>query len=351
MRGSQNGAIAEAPSDMSLPGIHVVKQGDTLWDVCDHYFHNPWEWPRVWSYNPELQNPHWIYPGDRVRLRPPGAEAGGERRMLSAPAVLGRGAGRGPSVPPDTVFLRDRGYLDDEASDVWGEIGGSPDDQLLLSDGDAAYIEVAAGHEPAPGQELSVFRPTSRAPAGEKGTMVAILGTAKVERWDPKTRVARARLIESLDVIERGAKVGPVTRRFEVVPPVRNEVDLTAQIMASFYPHVLYGQNQLVFINRGSKDGLVPGNRFFAIVQGDPYRQTVGTASRLATARVEYHGDQPARIVEKGALGTERDNAYPTEVIGEVRVLTVRDHTAACLVTSSRREIERGQRLLARKGY
>src|SRR5262249_19430488 len=45
-----------------LPPVHLVRRGDTLWDICDRYFHNPWDWPRIWSYNPGLQNPHWIYP-------------------------------------------------------------------------------------------------------------------------------------------------------------------------------------------------------------------------------------------------------------------------------------------------
>jgi nucleoid-associated protein YgaU len=49
-----------------------VKKGDTLWDICDGYFGNPWQWPRVWSYNPDILNPHWIFPGDVVRLRAPG---------------------------------------------------------------------------------------------------------------------------------------------------------------------------------------------------------------------------------------------------------------------------------------
>ena len=52
-----------------VPPTYTVKKGDTLWDICDTYFANPWQWPRVWSYNPEILNPHWIYPGELVRLK------------------------------------------------------------------------------------------------------------------------------------------------------------------------------------------------------------------------------------------------------------------------------------------
>src|SRR5690606_15092968 len=58
------------------PLVHEVRSGDTLWDSCWFYFNNPWEWPRIWSYNAGITNPHWIYPGDRVRLYPEGDEPG-----------------------------------------------------------------------------------------------------------------------------------------------------------------------------------------------------------------------------------------------------------------------------------
>ena len=46
------------------PGRYVVRQGDTLWSLADRFLQNPWEWPRIWSNNPQVENPHLIYPGD-----------------------------------------------------------------------------------------------------------------------------------------------------------------------------------------------------------------------------------------------------------------------------------------------
>src|SRR4029079_6529011 len=54
------------------PELHVGRRGDTLWDICWYYFNDPWQWPKVWSYNAQITNPHWIYPGDLVRLLPRG---------------------------------------------------------------------------------------------------------------------------------------------------------------------------------------------------------------------------------------------------------------------------------------
>ena len=63
-----------------VPDSYTVKHGDTLWAICDTYFQNPYQWPRIWSYNPQIQNPHWIYPGDQVKLH----EGGPRRRRRTA---------------------------------------------------------------------------------------------------------------------------------------------------------------------------------------------------------------------------------------------------------------------------
>lgn len=343
--GSANGSAVLTGKSASVPATHTVKRGDTLWEICDQYFQNPWMWPKIWSYNPEVQNPHWIYPGDQLRLR----VGGGPNTDLNAGAVtLGSGGfvNRRPVVPANTIFLRDRGYVDDDTKDTWGEVGGSPDDQMLLSTGNEVYLEIEKGHDVSLGQELTVFRPLRNV---AKGQVVAILGTARVDKWDADKRIARAKIVESLDVIERGAKVGPVGRRFDVVPPKADAVDLWAQITASIYPHVLYGQNQVVFIDKGEKDGLVPGNRLFVVSKGDVWRRSLSQASEFAAARPTE--DLGHDIEKSGARGRGSDKNYPEEVIGEIRVLRVRDHTATCLVTASTRELEPGTQVVARKGY
>lgn len=351
LRGNPSGDFVSDPEAKgAAPDVYTVKRGDTLWGISDTHFSSPWAWPKVWSMNPEVQNPHWIYPGDQLRLRASRALAqtqpGAQRETLT----IGSGGGlviRRPEVPADTVFLRDRGYVDDEVKDVWGEIGGSPSEVMLLSFGSDVYLEIKKNQDVVVGQELTIFRPLRDMTGGEKGTIVAILGTARVDRWDPKTRIARAHITESLDVIERGAKVGPVGRRFDIVPPQPSEVDVWAKITASLYPHVLYGQEQVVFIDKGEKDGLRPGNRLFAVSKGDQWRKSLSVASEYAAARPE---DEGTGIERTGKRGRGEDQ-YPEEVIGEIRVLRVRDNTATCVVTSTVRELEPGFQVVSRKGY
>jgi hypothetical protein len=339
VRGGANSQGVLDSGALRIPGAHVVRRGDTLWDITGYYYRNPWMWPKVWSYNAQIQNPHWIYPGDQVRLRNDGGDDRGSQ-------TLNGGMNRRASVAPETVFLRDEGYLDDERRDVWGQISGSPEDRMLLTEGVVIYLDIKDDHEPKPNQELTIFR-TVRSVT--RGAVVQILGTVKVEKYDQDRKIARGRIIESLDVIERGANVGPIGRHFDVIPPARNRVDLSAHVLVSVYPRVLHGQNQVIFIDKGSDDGLVPGNRLFVLRRGDPWRASLSGSGDLSDKRIR---DTAELAVEtETARGTERDAQYPDEIVGELRVLRSREKTSACLLTSSRSEIVAGDLAIARKGY
>src|SRR5262249_42235880 len=152
---------------------------------------------------------------------------------------------------PGTIFLRDVGWVDNNKDDDWGEVQGSPDDQMLLSENDDIYIQIENDHDVAVGQLLTIWKPLRTAVSGDaRGLLVSIRGTARIERVNPKTKMVRAKIVESLDVIERGAKVGPVGRRFDVVAPVVSDKDIEASLIASVYPLQIYGQNQVVFIDK-----------------------------------------------------------------------------------------------------
>jgi hypothetical protein len=334
------------------PASHVVRRGDTLWSLCDRYFQNPYQWPRVWSYNPQIKNPHWIYPGDEVRLKE-GTGGGGEGNT----ARTGGGAGSQPQdkmslvdrrrqVPNGTVFLRDQGWLGDESDELWGDITGSAEDKMFLTDLDEVYLGVRPGHDVKIGQELTIFRPRQTAAAG---TIVQILGTARVDQWNSHDRIARAQIVETLDVIERGASIGPIARRFEIVAPKRNDAEVRARVLASLHPNILFGQNQVVFIDKGEAAGLKPGNRLFVMRRGDAWRTSLVTPG--AGYRVSPDDERPLPPMEKTPGASRAADKYPDEVVAELRVVSVKKESAACLVTQSSHEIEMDDVAVARRGY
>ena len=51
-----------------IPETYIVKKGDTLWGISGMYLREPWLWPELWDVNPQIDNPHLIYPGDELYL-------------------------------------------------------------------------------------------------------------------------------------------------------------------------------------------------------------------------------------------------------------------------------------------
>src|SRR3954467_4009084 len=72
------------------PDTYVVRKGDTLWSISARFLQRPWEWPEVWQANPQVHNPHLIYPGDVINL----AYLDGRARL----SVSSQDSGSGPRV-------------------------------------------------------------------------------------------------------------------------------------------------------------------------------------------------------------------------------------------------------------
>jgi len=340
---------------LEVPPIHVVRKGDTLWDLCDSYYSNPWGWPKVWSYNPQIVNPHWIYPGDQIRMRDVNDPVGQRREALagaSAGSAIGKGGGR-RGLPPTTVFLRDHGFLGDPKRDVWGELVGAVEDQMLLSDGNHVYLMMRPGADVKPGQALTIFAPIRKpddVPGARKppGEIVSVKGTIKIDQFNPKTRVARGEVVESLDVIERGYKVGPIGRQFDIVPPKPATKTVQARVLSGVYPHNIMGQHQLTFMDRGSEDGLEPGTRLFVLRQGDSWRSTLNVGNSMLKYRMKIESAKSSDVERTPTDGD--DKQFPSEVVAELRVIRAEKYSSLAIVIETRRELEPGDVAVALQG-
>jgi len=362
-RGSSNGPIylrdgvtsPDAAGQPQGPLTHQVQKGDTLWKICDTYLNNPYQWPRVWSYNPQILNPHWIRPGDMIHIEPPsaggfGGIAGGYANGINAPGnhavfLPGEMLPNGKRfVSPETVYLRDVGYIDDDSQANWGEFVGAPNDKTMLADTDNIYMRIAPGHDIKIGQELTIFRPFQTLGAGK---LVAIQGTVLINEWNARDRVARGRIVETIDAIERSARVGPVGRNFSIVVPVRNTAEVKAHIVASVRPRDFYSQHAIVYIDKGDADGLRPGNRLFVTRHSDGWRDSL--PNDAAATRLADDGDAVPQLETLPRPSIEK--YFPEENFAELRVLTTRAHAAACLLTHTSGEIEMNEEAVAHKGY
>ncbi|MEC7522541.1 MAG: LysM peptidoglycan-binding domain-containing protein [Myxococcota bacterium] len=314
-----------------IPRTYTVRRGDTLWDVTGRFYGNPWEWPRVWSYNPEITNPHWIYPLDTLRLLPPGADA---PVQTTGAAVLSPAR----TMRSGTVFLRQEGYLDREALEGSGTVVGSPEDHMLLAPYDAIYVEFEDDYDGTPSGEWTIFREIEDDERfeDEEGELVRIFGTVRVESYDRDRRTARGTIIEALDPIERGMRVAAMPRRFDMVPPRPADRDVETRVVATLHPRELLGEQQIVFLPVGREDGVAVGNRFFIISAGDRWRDSLNASPDTVGPSVPAP-DEP--------------EAYPAEIVAEAIVVHTRPSSCTVMLTRSTREVNVGDRAEMRSGY
>ncbi len=315
------------------PELHVVRRGDTLWDICWYYFNDPWQWPKVWSYNAQITNPHWIYPGDLVRLLPKGflavvptADPGLD------PDVDPGSSGRPPDVVTPQrrldVAVRQVAFIDKKHLDSSMYVVGAVEDKELLSTGDDIYVSYPEKQVPKVGDRYSIYAEDTRVEHGGKvhGSYVRILGELQITSVKQDKR-AQARITDSSEEIERGSRVGPLLKQFKSVPPARNEVDLQGTIVAMLTAQQLIGQGEVVFIDVGKGSGLKVGNRLFVVRRGDAF--------------------DPKR--DPGYQVGQDDRAFPARALGEVVIIEVGDSISVGLVDRVTEEMGVGDLVMMRK--
>ena len=312
------------------PDLHVVRRGDTLWDISFYYFNDPWQWPKVWSYNPQITNPHWIYPGDLVRLLPRGmfVNAAPDPNAKAAPNDVAMRTTDTLPAPARRleVGLKQTAFLEKKQLDDSITIVGSVDEKAMLSDGDSVYLSYPEGKPPQVGQRYTIYEPGSGVKQGDTpiGSFVRVLGTLEVVSVKQDKR-ARGVIISSTQEIERGAKVGPLLKTYKNVPPVAPKVDAQGSIVALLAREQLIGEGELVFVGLGKASGVEVGNRMYVVRRGDAL---------------------PKKMSEQ--VGQD-DRRFPARALGEIVVVEVGEKVSVGLVTLSVQEMSVGDLVMMQK--
>jgi len=328
------------PALAAEPDYNVVG-GDTLWDLSGRFWNEPTTWPELWALNPQFRNPHIIYPGDPIYLQrgAPGAGAVAEDRVIRLPlerltppgagsenVASGTGAdgAAGGMTAARTGPMRYR-FARGEAMDFiaenpvrrWGTVNNRHQIKVAYAAGEDVEFDVAAGAPVRTGDVLTlvddteeVIHPVSGQP---NGYYVHVLGQLEVLAVDGNRGVGW--LSETYDTVEDGA--GVVAYRQPVL-------ELTAQpsppgmeglVLRGVPGRILFATDDLVFVDRGARQGLVPG------------------------AELEI----PVREGRRDAQGVV-DLGSP---LARLLIVTVEDKTAAGVVVDSRAALEAGDRFAA----
>ncbi len=326
--------------------IYIVEEGDTLWDISELFFEDPHFWPTLWAFNPQITNPHWIYPGDYVVLFP--------KTLTERGGAIVWSQSRYTEKPKDIqIEARSKGFISDRKFKESGKIIFSREERDYLAQYDEIYVEFYIPKKIKRGEEFTIYRKEGDVehPVDKKvaGYQVRHLGVAKV--LGVEKRFVKALLLKTYEEIQRGDMLTDIfTHQFRVQPKA-NRSRLEGVILSAFEEVGNLGESEYVFLDKGRQDGVEPGNRFVVTVRGDG-RKGHGVAARSDVVKKKSawdFGEDEDAPLRPPPVDDELD--LPWEVIGEIMVVEPYDNTSLGVVTRSIKELEIGQRCVMRKGY
>jgi len=127
-------AIAMQQSAPTGERTYVVEAGDTLWSIAEGLYDEPWYWPSLWSYNPQITNPHLIYPGDVLYLSRKSSQTNAEKTITFATS-------RYEAKPKSGIELVRRvGYISSRDYRESGVLEASREERNMLGQLDEGYV-------------------------------------------------------------------------------------------------------------------------------------------------------------------------------------------------------------------
>jgi len=268
------GALADTVKlKANHPDKYTVVKGDTLWDISAHFLQSPWKWPEVWSYNPQIENPHLIYPGDVVYLeydaqgRPVLRVSRGQATVKMSPQVHATRVDTPiASIPLNAIeqFLGEPRVLSRREIDNAGYVIAGKDARLMSGSGDRIYARgLIPGEDPNSTYAVlrigKPYRNPGAKPSDILGYEALHVADARVEDFgDPSTLRVKDSTRETLmgDLLIP-KKASGLDQAFIPKPP---ETPVEGQIVAVIDGVSRVGQFQTVVLNQGEQDGLETGH-------------------------------------------------------------------------------------------
>lgn len=270
------------------PLRYVVKKGDTLWDIAEYFLRDPWYWPELWHANPDIDNPHLIYPGDvlelvwvdgRPQLRRVERLSPQVRELPLDSAV--------PTIPIEAIrqFLQGPRLVTEE------ELARAPyvieflEDRLIGGSGNQIYVRRA---NPADGRQLSAVRAGETYTDPDSGELLGYealpIGRVEIQEFDDISTGVITRSYREMLIGDRllPLDIAALTADFQPHAP-DHEVD--GRIISVYDGVGEIGQYQIVVLNRGTREDIERGHVLDIYKSGRQARDPV-TGERLTLPAV-----------------------------------------------------------------
>ncbi|KQB05522.1 LysM peptidoglycan-binding domain-containing protein [Vibrio metoecus] len=303
----------------NAPTTYTVVKGDTLWDISALYLDSPWLWPRLWQINPEIDNPHLIYPGDKLTLiwrdgQPvlslkPMRKLSPQVRVLEKQAV--------PTVQEGLVlpYLQSDRLIAQTALQQSVRVIGSSDGRKYLTKQDQLYITGVQTEK-----KWGIYREVAQYQRDDD-VMVALRLVALGElamtggnfsglslQEQNQEILANDIVLPEVDIEERQLS----TTFYPQPAPVGSEAHILGSLEGSQYA----GQNQVVVMDQGSSDGLAQGSMF------ELYQAGVKVSDKEGQFTYQQEG-------------SDADVQLPSLKVGTLMVIRPYERFSLALITNS----------------
>jgi hypothetical protein len=280
-------ALADELLRADHPDQYTVVKGDTLWDISARFLRRPWRWPEIWHVNPQIANPHLIYPGDVLELvyidgQPQLRLRRGGPLKLSPTVRATPWDGAIPTIPVDAIgpFLTRPYVLERDQLDAAPYIVDFADEHILGGAGQKAYIRRIDESEPEKWEIVRPGGPYKDAETGEiLGYEAVYIGSSQLQRTgDPATVFINSTELEAI-IGDRLIPAGEekATANFTPHAPAG---PIEGSIISVLNGVSQIGQYNVVVLDRGARDGLDPGTVLRVDQRGELVRDVVTPDSR-----------------------------------------------------------------------
>ncbi len=293
-----------------VPEVYVVIKGDTLWDIAEKFFGDPLTWPEIWKKNLFIDDPHWIYPGQEITLElllekaaqppelpseKPAAKPIKEPEPLfveTAPRTVAAETIEKSIEPaskkedtdvisvlrnPEPSYRRENfmrtGFISKRSEIPVEKIIKIDEGISVATRYDIIYADIGKNKSLKEGDILAVLTVGDRVKHpdtdNDLGFVVRIKGILEI--LSLSNDQMRCRVTESFDPITVNDIVMPIrlTSAPEFDAWVRPKVVIKGTILAVNEPLISIHIDDTLYIDKGSNDGVMPGDRFLIYSRAD----------------------------------------------------------------------------------
>ncbi len=300
------------------PTVYVIQKGDTLWGLSDRFLRDPSYWPNLWERNQVIANPHFVFPGQKVKVYPDRLE------VVSPPADVIE-----PTQPVDKqevpvpvktfTVTGGEGFLMGKGFNPAGYIVSTYQNRQMVGEDEVVYTDIGRRNGVDVGAKFSIFKkvgpvshPTTNVVLGYK---VVPLGTLQLSELEDK--VSKAIVTKSFEEIGAGSFLMPYRPHQAEISLKASNKELIGYIVETKAGNKAIAAGDAIYLDLGKEQGLEAGNMLYVVRD----------------------------VVPDQKYALDKIDKLPVDVIGALVVVETGENTSTALVIKSIDTIYRGDRV------